>query len=303
MPINPMWKQYLSETLLKGIIRAPSRLNLPPETLRQTLDRLSHLLPKTEGATVRSFSLAGLAAEEIKPGHPATQLILHLHGGAFFLGSLRTHRAWTIDMALRTQMQIVHLDYPLAPESPYPDGLDALYLAYLTLLDQGIQAKDIILSGDSSGANLAVSLCLRLRDQQQPLPAALMLQSPFLDLTLSSPSLRYNAQHDALLSQELLEAGIDYYLVRGVDPAEPYVSPLFADLRDLPLTLIQVGSKEILLDDAQRFRDQAEAAGVDVTFKLYTGMWHDFQLFNAWFSEGKQALADLAEFAHRIDQN
>ncbi len=85
--------------------------------------------------------------------------------------------------------------------------------------------------------------------------------------------------------------------------ADPLVSPLFDDLADLPPTLVQVGSKEILLDDAQRFRDKATKAGIDVTFKLYTGMWHNFQMFNAWFPEAKMALDDIATFAQALDQD
>ncbi len=303
MQINPMWKQYFTEGLLKAAVRAPSRLNLPPESLRQAVEQISRLFPQSQDVRIRELHLAGLAAEEIRPQAHSTQLIFHIHGGAFFLGSLRTHRALMSDMALRTQMQVLHVDYPLAPEVRFPQALDDLYLVYLTLLEQGIQTKDIILSGDSSGASLALALSLRLRDQQQPLPAALMLQSPLLDLTLSSESLRYNAEHDALLSIELLEAGIDYYLPKQMDAADPSVSPLFADLSGLPPTLVQVGSKEILLDDAQRFKALAEAVQVEVTFKLYTGMWHNFMMFNAWFEEARQALADLAEFTHRFDQD
>ena len=88
-----------------------------------------------------------------------------------------------------------------------------------------------------------------------------------------------------------------------MDKSHPSISPLFADLAGLPPTLVQVGSKEILLDDAQRFKEKAEQANVQVTFKLYTGMWHNFQMFYAWFDEAKQALADLAEFAHALDQS
>jgi len=129
-----------------------------------------------------------------------------------------------------------------------------------------------------------------------------MLLSPFLDLTLTSESLRYNQKHDALLSIETLETGIDYYVPKSMDTSHPSISPLFADLTGLPPTLVQVGSKEILLDDAQRFKEKAEQANVEVTFKLYTGMWHNFQMFYPWFDEAKQAMADLAEFAHALDQ-
>ncbi len=207
------------------------------------------------------------------------------------------------DIAARTQMQVIHVDYPLAPESGFPDALDALYDIYQLLLDQGIQAKDIILSGDSCGANLALALCLRLKENQDEQPSGLILMSPFLDLTLSSESLRFNRKHDALLSIEALEAGIDYYLGNRIATDNPQVSPLFDDLSGLPPTLVQVGSKEILLDDAKRFRDQAKQAGVDVEFKLYTGMWHNFQMFSAWFDQAKHALADISEFAHQLDKD
>ena len=122
-------------------------------------------------------------------------------------------------------------------------------------------------------------------------------------LSLTSESIRYNSKLDALLSIEALETGIDYYVPEQIDPADPLVSPLFDDLADLPPTLVQVGSKEILLDDAQRFKDKATKAGVDVTFKLYTGMWHNFQMFNAWFPEAKMALDDIATFAQALDQD
>jgi len=298
-----MWKQYFTETILKTTIRTPSRFSLPPTTLRMALEQMCRIFPVNKTVTVHSVRLAGVRAEEIKPQSSSTQLIFHIHGGAFFLGSLNTHRAFMTDLAARTQMQVLHVDYPLSPEARFPEALDALYDIYHILLDQGVLAKDIILSGDSCGANLALALALRLKDNQDPLPSGLILMSPFLDLTLSSESLRLNKKHDALLSIEALEAGIGYYIGSRVARDDPRVSPLFADLSGLPPTLVQVGSKEILLDDAKRFRDYAKAAHVKVDFKLYTGMWHNFHMFNAWFDDAKQALADISDFAHKLDKD
>ncbi|MFW1752806.1 alpha/beta hydrolase [Acinetobacter wanghuae] len=303
MNISPLTKQLMTERFLKTAIRAPSRFNLPPTSVRMALEQLCKLFPKADNIEIRSLRLAGLKAEEIKPQQEATQLIFHIHGGAFFLGSMNTHRAFMTQIAARTQMQVLHVDYPLAPESMYPEALDALFDVYETLLNQGIQSKDIILSGDSCGANLALALALKIQKQQRPQPSGLILLSPFLDLTLSSPSLRYNNTHDALLSIETLEAGIDYYVPKSMDRSDPEISPFFADLSGLPPIHIQVGSKEILLDDAQRFKEKAEKAKVDVEFKIYTGMWHNFQMFSAWFDEAKQALADLSDFAHRLDKD
>ncbi|WP_180113668.1 alpha/beta hydrolase [Acinetobacter sp. YH12063] len=303
MKISPLTKQLITESILKTTIRGPSQFNLPPNTLRFALEQICRAFPQNPDVQIRPIRLAGLKAEEIKPQQASTQLIFHIHGGAFFLGSMNTHRAFLTQVAARTQMQVLHLDYPLSPEAQFPEALDALFDVYAVLLDQGVQAKDIILSGDSCGANLALALALKIQQEQLPQVSGLVLMSPFLDLTLSSESLRYNLKHDVLLSIEALETGIDYYVPRSVDRADPLVSPFFAELKGLPPIHIQVGSKEILLDDAQRFKVKAENAGLDVEFKLYTGMWHNFQMFSPWFEEGQRALSDLADFAHRLDQD
>lgn len=303
MKFNTVWKYYFTESLLKATIRTPSQFNLAPNALRPVLDQLCRLFPQDRTVQIRPLRLAGVRAEEIKPQDSATQLIFHIHGGAFFLGNLNSHRAFMTYLAARTQMQVIHIDYPLAPEHPYPEAIEAIFDVYQTLLVQGIQPKDIIVSGDSCGANLALALCLRLKQQPEMMPSGLILMSPFLDLTLTSESLRFNQKHDALLSIETLQAGIKHYLKGGIQADDPRVSPLFDNLQGLPPTLVQVGSKEILLDDSNRFREKAEQADVKVEFKLYPGMWHNFQMFNAWFTEAKQAMADIAEFAHKLDRD
>lgn len=304
MKINPVFKQYITESILKTGFRFPSRLSLPPAVLRSVLNQFTRIFPQPKGVTFRSLRMAGIRAEEILPKAETTQLIFHIHGGAFFVGSLDTHRALLSELALATEMQVLHIDYPLAPEQRFPDLGEAIYDVYHLLIDQGTLPKDIILSGDSCGANLALALALRLKKEDPSLlPSGLVLMSPFLDLTLTSESLRYNQKHDALLSLEALEAGIQHYVPKGIDVSVPEISPLFGDLRGLPPTMVQVGSKEILLDDATRFEEKAKAAGVKVEFKLYTGMWHNFQMFNAWFDEAKQALSDIAEFAQRLDKD
>lgn len=304
MKINPLLKQYITESFLKTSLRFPSRLNLPPTALRIALEQLCKIFPQSKHVDIRKLRIAGIRAEEIKPQAESTQLIFHIHGGAFFLGSLGTHRAFMSELAVKTQMQVLHIDYPLAPEQRYPDIGDAIYDVYQMLLDQGTLPKDIIVSGDSCGANLALALLLRLKSEDRSqLPSGLILMSPFLDLTLTSESLRYNQKHDALLSIEALEAGIQYYVPKNIDRSIPELSPLYGDFEGLPPTLVQIGSKEILLDDASRFYEKAKEADVKVSYKLYTGMWHNFQMFSPWFDEAKQALSDVAEFAQQLDRD
>ncbi|MFW1857334.1 alpha/beta hydrolase [Acinetobacter defluvii] len=304
MKIHPLMKQFVTEAVLKTSFKMPSRLNLPPTALRFAIEQLTRVFPQPKHVEFRTLRIAGIHAEEIKPQNQTTQMILHIHGGAFFVGSLKTHRAFLSEIAVRTQMQVLHVDYPLAPEHPYPEASDAIYDIYQMLIDQGVQPKDIIVSGDSCGANLALALALKLKKEDpKRMPSGLILMSPFLDLTLTSESLRYNQKHDALLSVEALEAGINYYVPKGVNAAMPEISPIFDDLEGLPPTLVQVGSKEILMDDAIRFEKKAKKADVEVSYKLYTGMWHNFQMFSPWFDEAKKALADIAKFAHKLDQS
>ena len=304
MKINPALKQYFTESFLKSSFKFPSRFNLPPTTARFAIEQLARLIPQRKDVEIRPLRIAGIRVEEIKPKAHSTQIIFHIHGGAFFVGSLNTHRAFLSEIAVQTQMQVLHLDYPLAPENKFPDAGDAIYDVYQQLLDQGVLPKDIIVSGDSCGANLALSLALRLKEEDKAqLPSALILMCPFLDLTLTGESLRYNQKLDALLSIEALESGIEFYLPKHLDRSLAPISPLFGDLEGLPPTLVQIGSKEILLSDAQRFEKQAKAVGVNVTYKLYTGMWHNFQMFSPWFDEAKKSLVDIAEFAQQIDRD
>ena len=122
MKFNPALKQYLTESILKTSFKMPSRLNIPPTAVRFALEQLTRVFPQHKDVKIRSLRLAGIPAEEIKPQKSATQLIFHIHGGAFFVGSLKTHRAFLSEIAVRTQMQVLHLDYPLAPEHQYPEA-------------------------------------------------------------------------------------------------------------------------------------------------------------------------------------
>ena len=303
MPLSEKLKCYALETLLKTTVNLPSRQGLSAQTLRKLITPASKLLPIDTSLQFKSLTLAGLPCEEIKhPYEKPTQLIFHIHGGAFFLGGLESHRGLMCDLVKYTKAQVIHIDYPLAPEKPFPYALNALFAAYLHMLQQGIQPKDITLSGDSCGGNLALALCLKLRDEKMPLPSGLILMSPWLDLSMSGESIRLNEKQDALLSPHALHQGVEYYITDDVSIDESYVSPLFANLHDLPEMLIQVGSKEILLDDAKRLKEYADKAGIKATLSIFPEMWHNFHMFNHWIAAGKHALLDIARFIDYTDK-
>jgi epsilon-lactone hydrolase len=173
---------------------------------------------------------------------------------------------------------VLSIDYRLAPEYPFPAALDDAVTAYHWLLAEGADSRRIAVMGDSAGGGLALSLLLRLRDQGIPLPAAAVALSPWTDLALTGPSLSLNASADPLVSAEQARRFVDYYLA-GADPRTPYASPLYGKPEGLPPTIIQVGSDEVLRDDAVRMADRMRAAGCRVELEIWPRMPHVWHLF------------------------
>jgi acetyl esterase/lipase len=289
--------------LIKGSLRLtfklPSRLPLPVTAMRSGMDKSSGILPVRKDVQVKRVDLGGVPAERISPaasaGHKTDSIILHLHGGAFMAGSVETHRALAGELAVRSGAAVYVPSYRLAPEHPWPAAPDDALTAWHALIKLGYAPENIVVGGDSAGATLAISLAIRLRDVEQPLPAALYLLSPYVDSSLSGASIRTCKHRDPMLTVSMLKRGSDGY--RGDLPADdPRISPLFADLHGLPPVLIQVGTEEILLDDALRLEDRFRAAGVAVDCQTYPGMWHDFQLFSRFIEEADVALDRLVRF-------
>lgn len=301
MPMPEHLKRYAVEKILKTFFKLPSQYHLPVSVLRRSMAIATKNFPIHQDVKITKVKLAGFDANRHAWNtiSPSEQVILHIHGGAFFLGSPDTHKSLASQIAGQTGAVVYVLDYPLSPESLCPSAVNSVKAAYLELIKQGNDAKNIIISGDSCGGNLALATIIALRDENIILPSALILMSPFLDLTLSGESMQMNQKLDAMLSREFLEQGSRYYVGEKYKVDNPLVSPLFADLSGLPPTLIQVGSKEILLDDANRFKALADAAGNHVELNIYPGMWHVFQMFSPWIDMAQQSILEIRDFMQR----
>ncbi len=302
MKVPEHLKQWIIEQVLKKSFKSLSKHEqVPTAVLRHSMNLSAELLSIEPNVLIRSCRLADCPAEQFNATNKRAsgQVILHVHGGAFFLGGLSSHRALGSQLAQLTGATVYTIDYPLSPEQLYPHAMLAVKNAVLELLAQGYKAEDVIISGDSCGGNLALAAVLALRDAGQPVPAGMILMSPFLDLTLSGDSIRLNKSLDAMLNSEFLQRGINYYIGQ-YEASHPLVSPLFADLGKLPPTLVQVGSKEILLDDSKRFKELAHAASSKVSLNIYPGMWHVFQLFSQWSEPAKQSLEEINNFIQQL---
>lgn len=283
---------------LRLAFKLPSLLPLPVTSLRMGMEQGARLFPVRDDIRIEPVFLAGIPAERLSPPLKTDIVILHFHGGAFMAGSTKTHRAMGAELAARANAVVYMLDYRLAPEHPYPAPLHDGLAAYQALLAQGHPAQQIVLGGDSGGCALILSLALALREQKLPQPAALFMISPYVDLTLSSDSVSKHQQLDPMTTAYALRRGADGY--RSHIPAnDPRVSPLFADLSQLPATLIQAGSEEILHDDAINLARKLNAAGTEADCCIYKDMWHNFQMFSRFISEADTALDDIGRFVHQ----
>ncbi|WP_421118245.1 alpha/beta hydrolase [Aquihabitans daechungensis] len=241
---------------------------------RANLAALAGSPPAPDGVTVEAFELADRTAERLTPdGAPDGEVVLYLHGGSYTGGSPDTHRGLAGSLALATGRTVVVLDYRLAPEDPFPAGLNDALLAF----DQLAPAR-IALAGDSAGGGLAAATALALRDRGGAQPIAVALISPWADLTQTAESYTSRADADPMLTAANLTQAADAYLA-GTDPRTPYASPVFGDLAGLPPMRVDTGSDEVLFDDSRNLVDGALAAGSPAELHEWPDMIHVFQAF------------------------
>ena len=268
---------------LRKVHNIASPASTAPEDLkRQRLgqETLGRLLTPPIGFSWEPFEIEGIPAAWVRPegGHDRSKMILYCHGGGYTSGTLGYARLLASRMALATGYEVLAFQYRLAPEHPYPEALEDARLVWEYLMFLGWGAREIILAGDSAGGNLALELALDLRDAGRMLPWRLVLFSPWTDMTASGESYEACRDRDPLLTREYIEAVREAY-APGADWARAAYSPLFADLRGLPPTLIQVGGREILRDDSTRLHQNLQAAGVPAVLQTWPEMWHVFQMF------------------------
>ncbi|HEY7983999.1 MAG TPA: alpha/beta hydrolase [Ktedonobacterales bacterium] len=271
---------------------------------RAALERTARLAIRPRGTVAQPVRAGGVPAEWVSvPNSAPDRVLLYLHGGSYTIGSPRTHRGLVAQIARAAGVRALALDYRLAPEHLFPAPVEDATAAYRWLLAQGIAPKRIVIGGDSAGGGLTLAIALVLRDAGDPLPAALVCISPWTDLAATGASLKTRARLDPSLSPNGIAAAGQRYVGPDGDTRAPLASPLYADLRGLPPTLIQVGDHEILLDDSTRLAERARAAGVAVTLEIWPEMWHVFESLAGYLPEADQAIGKIGAFMRtRLDE-
>jgi epsilon-lactone hydrolase len=246
---------------------------------------------RTDEATLGDVPVVTITVDGTSPAGT----ILYFHGGAYAFGSAALSARLASELARRSGTRAVSVDFALAPERPYPAGLDDAVAAYRALLEDGIAADDIVLAGESSGGGLALASALTIVATGLPRPAAIYVASPWADLTTAGASMTTKADADPSVSPDGLRRRARDY-AGDHDLADGRISPVFADLTGLPPLLVQVGGNEVLLDDATRLATRAAADGVPVSLEVTPDVPHVFVGFAGMLDEADEAVTKAGQF-------
>lgn len=279
--VKPLLRPGMPVGLQRKLIRQAYRLSPPPRHCEFSRSRISHI-----------------PYLRVTYGKPSGTAMLYLHGGAYTIGSPDTHKGLAGHIAKASGTTVFVPDYRLAPEHPFPAALEDALSMYRHLLALGYRADRISVAGDSAGGGLTLALALKLKQEKLPLPGALVMLSPWLDLThkkIHTPEVE-----PVLQLSWIRKAAEDYS--SGLSLEEPLISPLFGDLAGLPPMLIQAGTQEILLNDARRLSDKASQAGVHARLEEYNDLWHVFQIHAGPLEAANEALRQITEhLAHHLN--
>ncbi|MEX2503596.1 MAG: alpha/beta hydrolase [Egicoccus sp.] len=269
--------------------------------MREQMEEMANRLPLPKTASWEACEMPGVLGEWVRDERAADitdRAIFHVHGGAYAMGSPRSHRGLGAALSRTARAPVLLPEYRLAPEHVYPAAFDDVLTAWRWLTEtHGVPANRIAISGDSAGGGLGLSLMVHLRDEGQPLPGCYVGMSPWTDLAGTGPSMKELDGVDPWLSAGLVGPAARAYA--GDLPLDhPGVSPLYAELAGLPPMLVHVGGDEILRDDARRLVERARAAGVDASLGEFPGLWHVFHAFPG-FPESRQALREIGAFMRR----
>lgn len=290
--------------------RAPRSQRLA--LMRQYMDAISET--QDYHATFTPVDANGVKAEWVQaPGVNPARRVLYIHGGAFLMGSPKSHRNITARFSEIADAAVLAIDYRLMPENRRMAGVLDCRTAYEWLLHNGPEgageAQRMYIGGDSAGGNLTLSLIAWVRDQQLRQPDAAVALSPATDTTLGSPSLKHNMESDAMLGP--MFKGFIWvprpllwwisWAQNRVSPKNPVISPAFGDLSGLPPTLVHASEAELLIDDARRYVNRAVAAGSPAKLQSWAHVVHVWHMFYPQLTEARDAWDEIQKFIVEAD--
>src|ERR1700722_518170 len=271
-------------------------LDLP--TIRDIIETIHLATKEPEGVSYTEQTVGGVEALWCIPaGRDDRAVLLHNHMGGSVVASMHSDRKDAAHIAKAAGVPSLVLNYRRSPEDKFPAQIEDVDNAYRWLLEEGYRPENIASVGHSIGGNFALSLALRLRDSGNALPGAILSISPWVDMTLSNPTIDSHADADKLLSRPLLELFSSLWLdATGVEWNDARVTLLAADLTGLPPIAIYYGADELLAGEAAQLAQRAQAAGNEVFLRAVPAGQHSFVVAAGWVPEVDQAIKEMGSW-------
>lgn len=302
-PTRPSWTEDFETIATVMRHGADYSVLLPLATQRRVIDPGRPDTDVVRATEIRSVDVDGIQGQWFvsKDARPDA-VVVYFHGGGYSVGSVRSHRDLLARVAQGVGCPVLAVDYRLAPEHPFPAQLEDGLRTLRWLERQGFERRKTALAGESAGGGLALSTLLELRERNEPMPAAAVLISPWVDLEARGRSFHENRRYD-FITRKALRAYTKRF-VREHEVRHPKAAPIHADLHGLPPILIQVGEVEALRDDGVELARKIEAAGGSVQLEVWTDMIHAFHVFAPMLPIARDAIDRLCAFiVRRLDAN
>ena len=293
--------------ILKNIIHAklknPYTENKTIDQLRKETEDAGNKVPLPKNTKFKRVSIGKIDAEWITCGEiEADKIFMFIHGGGDYRGWIAATRATVARISAEAKVRCLSIEYRLAPEHPFPAAIDDTFTAYNWLLKEGLNPKNIIVSGQSAGGGLCLALLLKLKEKNFFQPRGAVALSPWTDLTQSGKTMKINADIDPVISKKYLDRMANLYLAKTSN-ISPLASPLYGELSGLPPLLVQVGSAETMLDDSRRFVEKAKIAKVDVQIEVWKDMFHGWHGSAHILKDGEKAIKNIGLFCKNLFNN
>lgn len=262
--------------------------------MRQKFDEMLTKVPVPDGIRTTRTAYNGIPCDWLRLEQSSEKKIIFVHGGGYCIGSTRGYYSLAARIGIAAKAEVLLIDYRLAPEFPFPNGLADVVSVYEILSNQ-VGAENLSLVGDSAGGGLIVATLIKIREEGLNMPSSAVLLCPWLDLTLSGYSVTHVRRKDPMLTEGNLKFLAAKY-IGTEDMKNPYASPIFGDYHGFPPVLVQAGEHDILRSDAERFAEKAQSQGSPTTLHVWKGMFHVWQFYARVLPEAEHAVQEIGKF-------